>query len=70
MASMLLLVTLVFASMLRASRASRAGTAGTSGAAGAWTQGYLAEYFHSCEPGSFVDALMADASLDKNKIYA
>lgn len=61
---MLLLVTLVFASMLRASRASRAGTAGTSGAAGAWTQGYLAEYFHSCEPGSFVDALMADASLE------
>ena len=25
-----------------------------------WTQGYLAEYFHQCEPGSFVDAQMKD----------
>jgi hypothetical protein len=25
-----------------------------------WTQGYLAEYFHQCEPGSFVDEQMKD----------
>jgi hypothetical protein len=27
-----------------------------------WTQGYLAEYFHQCEPGSFVDEQMKDAN--------
>lgn len=41
----------------------------------AWTQGYLAEYFHQCEPGSFVDQQMKDdvfepevvcENLDKN----
>ena len=26
-----------------------------------WTQGYLAEYYHQCEPGSFVDEQMKDA---------
>ena len=32
----------------------------TLGGPTSWTQGYLAEYFHQCEPGSFVDEQMKD----------
>ena len=36
----------------------------TATATPSWTQGYLAEYFHQCEPGSFVDKMMTDDSFE------